>query len=195
MKSAKTPLFLSLISGINADYAFSENLPMKIRHQGFGTIDIIIAIFLLAILIAIAVPSFKHYRAHQLLQNGTEDLRNVILISEKEALVFHHPVIICPTLDEKTCSTSPKASTLISFIDTNHDAKLSNPDQMIDVLNLRPSDLIVRYRGFPYGNSMHVLSPNNRISSNGTFTLTSLRTEESYTLQISKSGVVHAGYD
>jgi Tfp pilus assembly protein FimT len=194
MKSAKTGIFY-LISDTNIPPAFSESPFMKTRPKGFGTIDIIIAIFLLAILIAIAVPSFKHYRAHQLLQNGTEDLRNVILISEKEALVFHHPVIICPTLDEKICSTSPKASTLISFIDTNHDAKLSNPDQMIDVLNLKPSNLIISYRGFPYGNTMHVLSPNNRISSNGTFTVTSDQTHEYYTLQISKSGVVHAGYD
>jgi Tfp pilus assembly protein FimT len=164
------------------------------RITGFSTIDIVIAIFLIGVLIAVAIPSFKHYQAHERLQSSTEDLRHVLLISEKEALIFHHPVIVCPTLDEKTCSTSPKASVLISFVDTNHDAKLSNPDQMIDVLNLTPSDLIVRYQGFPYANRMHVLSPNNRINSNGTFTLTSLRTNESYRLEVSKSGVIHTGY-
>lgn len=161
--------------------------------KGISLTELVIVLIILGLLTIIGVPTFHNYIHHQNLKNDTESLRQLAILSEKDALIYEHPIILCPTSDNQSCSSSPYSFGLMAFIDNNDDAKLSNPDQIIGTLDFSGNNNRVTYKGFPYP-KMQVFSPNSRISSNGTFWIGGMEnTKEIYFVRINKSGVIQAG--
>jgi type IV fimbrial biogenesis protein FimT len=162
--------------------------------KGFTLTEFVIALLIMGLLLMIGVPTLHHYLHHQTLEKNTESLRQLALLCEKNSLIYQQPIILCPTTDYQSCSTSLNASGILAFIDKNEDAKLSSPDNLLGTLDFSDENNSVKYQGFPYQNRMHVFSPNNRISSNGTFSIRSAETREVYFVRINKAGAVQVGY-
>jgi Tfp pilus assembly protein FimT len=176
MKSLKT--FFNQINQKNNIRTFSK---------GFSTTEFIIFLMIIGLCLAIGIPTFDLHRRHEEILNDTESLRQLGILAQKTSIIAQHPVILCFSTDYQFCSTNPTSSKIMAFIDKNNDRQLSNPDQIIGTLDFSDEKILVSYKGFPYP-EMQVFSANNRINSNGTFTVFSPKIHEAYILSINKAG-------
>lgn len=69
-----------------------------VRSRGFTIIEIMVAVSVSAILVGVAVPSFKEFSARQRLRAASFDLRTDLVLARSEALKRNQNVTIQPRL-------------------------------------------------------------------------------------------------
>ena len=79
---------------------------MKNRSSGTTLIELLIAMLVLAILMAIAIPSFREFAADSRTTAVTSDLVTALNVARSEALRRSSLVVACASDDLATCSTS-----------------------------------------------------------------------------------------
>jgi type IV fimbrial biogenesis protein FimT len=77
---------------------------MKKRSQGMTLIELLIAMLVLAILMSIAVPSFREFAADSRTSAVTSDLVTALSLARSEALRRANLVIACASTDLAGCS-------------------------------------------------------------------------------------------
>lgn len=78
---------------------------MKNRSQGMTLIELITAMLVLAILVGMAVPSFRDFAANSRTTAVTSDLVTALNLARNEAIRRSSPVVACASTDQATCST------------------------------------------------------------------------------------------
>jgi len=80
---------------------------MRIRSAlaGFTIIEMMVAVALAAILLAIAVPSFKDASLGSQLRSASSELMVSASLARSEAIKRNAPVELCTSSDGKTCGT------------------------------------------------------------------------------------------
>jgi len=77
---------------------------MKNRAQGMTLIELMTALLVLAILMSIAVPSFRDFASDSRTTAATSDLVTALNLARSEALRRATPVVACASTDLKDCS-------------------------------------------------------------------------------------------
>jgi type IV fimbrial biogenesis protein FimT len=93
---------------------------MKNRVQGMTLVELMIAMLVLAILMSIAVPSFRNFAADSRTSAATSDLVTALNLARSEALRRGTRVVACASEDLADCSDSDTWTTgWIVFADPN----------------------------------------------------------------------------
>ena len=82
-----------------------KTITQKIPHQaGFTLIELMITIFILAILVSIAVPAMTSFMNSNRLTAHTSELKQAIQYARSEAVSRNQDVSICASSDGATCT-------------------------------------------------------------------------------------------
>ena len=89
------------------------------KSSGFTLIELMITIAILAILMAVAIPSFQAMIASTRLTSAKNDLLSTLARARSEAIKVGNRVTVCMSADGATCASSGGwEQGWISFIDT-----------------------------------------------------------------------------
>lgn len=78
---------------------------MNKKSQGFTLLELIVTIAIIAILAAIAAPSFSRMMAGNQLQTAVGEWRTAFYLAQKEAIRRKTRVQICPSTDGEECAS------------------------------------------------------------------------------------------
>jgi len=76
----------------------------KKKSAGFTLIELIVTVSIVAILMSIAVPSFKNMIDSNRLSTGTNELVSALILARSEALKRGQRVTVCTSADSTNCS-------------------------------------------------------------------------------------------
>jgi type IV fimbrial biogenesis protein FimT len=79
---------------------------MKPRQSGVTLVELMTAILILAILMGLAVPSFRQFAANSRVGAASSSLTTALNLARSEALRRASPVIACASSNQTTCSGS-----------------------------------------------------------------------------------------
>ena len=138
------------------------------KKNGFTLIELMVTISIAAILISIAVPSFKTMLKNNRVTAATNEFVTALVLARSEALKRNNNISICTSLNQQSCSgsTSDYAKGWIIFMDCNEDGVIDNgagsttcdgnPEQIIKVhdklnkLTLIPTTVPKRFISYTY---------------------------------------------
>jgi type IV fimbrial biogenesis protein FimT len=93
---------------------------MKIRSQGMTLIELMAAIAVLGIMLALAIPSFRGITANNRTIAATNDLVTALNVARSEALRRSGNTVVCTSTNQASCSGSTDwANGWIVFADRN----------------------------------------------------------------------------
>ena len=94
---------------------------MKNRAQGMTVIELMTAMLVLAILMGIAIPSFREFSSNNRTVAATNELVTALNVARSEALRRATTTIVCASSDQATCSGSTTWTPgWIAFVDLNN---------------------------------------------------------------------------
>ncbi len=103
--------------------------------RGFTLVELMFGILMIAVLMALAVPSFRQYTASTRTSATSNNLAAALAVARSEALLRSTPVSVCGSNDQKTCIATPGTnwtSGWIAFTDASGTAgKLDGTDIVI----------------------------------------------------------------
>lgn len=92
---------------------------MKSNARGFTLLELMTAVTVLAVLLGLAVPSFREVSRNNRVTAAQNDLVTAFTYARSEALRLSQPVSVCATEDAATCSGAENWATgWIAFIDS-----------------------------------------------------------------------------
>lgn len=110
--------------------------PMKKLARGVTLIELMTALGILAILVAIAVPSFRTYTLRARVTSTTNDLVTALNLARNEALRSASNVVACASVnaeeEDAECSDDDDWATgWIVFVDADRDGDVSTGDRIV----------------------------------------------------------------
>ncbi len=92
----------------------------RFPHHGFTLIELMVTVSLIAILAALATPSFKSSLGSNRLSATANELTAAVQLARMEAMRFNQRVVLCRSTDSSTCAASSDNWTgWIVFIDAD----------------------------------------------------------------------------
>ena len=67
------------------------------RERGFTLIELLVVMTVAAVMMAIAVPSFRNFTAGQQVKSASYDVTTTMLLARSEAIKRNRPITIAPT--------------------------------------------------------------------------------------------------
>jgi type IV fimbrial biogenesis protein FimT len=98
-----------------------------IRSKGFTLLELMVTLFIVAIVMAAAVPSFKSLSVRNRLVTYTNDFIATVNIARSEAVRRGSPVTICHSSDGASCGGT-WSDGWIAFADADNDGDAGDPD-------------------------------------------------------------------
>ena len=102
---------------------------------GFTISELLIVITIFSVLIWIAIPSFQEL----LIKNEANQIKKVLTIhiqkAKYDAILRHKSVVLCPSVDLTLCNSNWDTS-LISFVDTNHNLQRESDEEILTNVEL-----------------------------------------------------------
>ena len=96
--------------------------PQRRRHgRGLTLIELMMAIAVAAILLALAAPSFTQAIAKNRLSTAAGELTGALQLARAEAIRNNRRVVLCRSADASTCSSGGDWPGWIIFVDTDGD--------------------------------------------------------------------------
>lgn len=118
--------------------------PGRSPAAGFTLIELLVTVSVLAILAAVAVPSFTTLINSNRLAGAANDIVAALQVARLEAIRRGQNVVVCPSADGASCSGTDW-SRMIVFSDSNANQAVNSPaDVVIRDLTLAASGLQVR---------------------------------------------------
>jgi type IV fimbrial biogenesis protein FimT len=105
---------------------------MKRRNAGFSLLELITAMTVLAILIGLAIPSFRQTIDNNRLIGANNDFVSALNFARSEALKRANPVSVCSSTNATACSGSRNFSNgWIAFADANANGTLDGAETVM----------------------------------------------------------------
>lgn len=118
------------------------------KESGFTLIELMITIVVLAVALALGIPSFQGFIKNNRLAGQANDLVIAIQLARSEAVKRGSGAVICASDDQATCSGNDNWSTgWIVYSDIGQDGNLDLDVNLDGVEDCEKDDCIVRTRG------------------------------------------------
>jgi len=99
---------------------------MRNRVRGITLLELMVALSVAAVILAIGAPSFAEFRRNNRLTSAGNDFLAAIQVARTEAIKRQQPVAVCPTAAPENpgagCSAGPFRSWLV-FVDENNNCQ------------------------------------------------------------------------
>ncbi len=109
--------------------------PQAFTTRGFTIVEMMIAIAIMAIITALALPGLGAFFARNDLAGATNEIISGINQARSEAVARSNTVAICPTNDGAGCDNGDWESGWIVFVDENVNGNLNVGEDIIAVSN------------------------------------------------------------
>jgi type IV fimbrial biogenesis protein FimT len=110
--------------------AFPQNRFGK-KASGFGLMELVIVMLLVAILAGIAIPSYKYVTTSNRMAGEINGLLGDLQFARSQAIKEGLPVTVCSSADQLTCGNSHWQNGWIVFLDSNGDGIVSAGEQIV----------------------------------------------------------------
>lgn len=102
------------------------------RYKGFTLIEMMVAIAVAAVLLAIAIPGMQALSRKSQQRNAIGDISSMVARARSEAATRYQPITICATADQSTCSGAATWETgWLMFVDLDSDQQRSGTGEDI----------------------------------------------------------------
>jgi type IV fimbrial biogenesis protein FimT len=89
------------------------------REQGFTLLELMTALAVAAVLIAVGVPQLRDLTIQQRITGAAQDLHVDLALARNEAVTRATNVTVCPSTDLATCTNDGWGNGRLTFIDAN----------------------------------------------------------------------------
>jgi type IV fimbrial biogenesis protein FimT len=132
---------------------------MKANSRGFTLIELMTGLMILAILMALAVPTFREFTRNNAVTAAHNDLVTSLQVARSEALRRNRPVSVCATPDGEECGAGTDWATgWMAFTDRGAAGELDDEDEILQrwqpqnsTLLFEPADDIAFIQFLPTG--------------------------------------------
>jgi type IV fimbrial biogenesis protein FimT len=93
----------------------------RTRERGFTLLELMTALAVAAVLIAVGVPQLRDLTIQQRITGAAQDLHIDLALARNEAVTRATNVTVCPSSDLATCTNDGWGNGRLTFIDTNGD--------------------------------------------------------------------------
>jgi len=130
---------------------------MKNHVRGFTLIELLVVISIVAVLMALALPSFNTLLVKRSVQSAALDLVGDMRLARSEALRRSVPVTVCSLAANSTSACSVGGATWVNgwlvFMDLNGDGVVDAADEVISVKQAPPNMASIQQNPNP-GNTL-----------------------------------------
>ncbi|WP_372592592.1 GspH/FimT family pseudopilin [Guyparkeria sp.] len=98
---------------------------------GFSLIELMVAVTVAAVLLAIAIPAFSSMMARNQLAAASNDLRGALMSARQAAVMQGRPVSLCAGTPETGCSGDWSRGEWLVFHDADHDGDLGADEKLV----------------------------------------------------------------
>ena len=115
-------------------------------HQGVTLIELMIALAILAILVAIAAPSFRDTIARSRVQSAVADLSASFSLARSEAIRTGIQTVVCPSVDLTSCSLAAVADWSTGWIvlaDANRNGAVDTGETILQANTQLPAGIVI----------------------------------------------------
>lgn len=107
-------------------------LPRRARPRGFTLIELMIAVAIAAILLALAAPNFTQALGKNRLSSAASELTGAVQLARAEAIRNNRRVTLCRSEDGSACSSSSSTwPGWILFVDSNSDGVRNSTEPVV----------------------------------------------------------------
>lgn len=162
-------------------------------NKGFTLIELIVAISITSILVAIAVPSFNYFIIKIRVDNEISELHRMLLITRNAAINSGQKAIICPLNNTFQC-TDQWQNELSVFVDVNDNKKFDDNEKVIRIkAEINNEDRLV----YGKGRNKITFKSTGQLSglANGTFRYCPPSDNNSRGIVVARSGRVYQSSD
>ncbi len=154
----------------------SERADMRVRkQQGFTLVELMIAVLVLSLLLALGAPAFSNMVKNNRLLSEVYALRSILNNARSEALAQRRPVTVCSSSDGVSCTNEANWNVgYLAFVDNNRNAVVNDPNDPAGDRVFMVKDSPVPSVSIKYSNPANRVifdSRGNASGFNGTFTL------------------------
>ena len=104
-------------------------------HRGVTLIELLVALSVLSILLAVGVPSFGQFTVNTRLNSYSNTLFSHLALARSEAIKRNARVAICKSADGSSCASSGDWSQgWVVFVDLDNNASISGGEQIITAM-------------------------------------------------------------
>ena len=101
------------------------------KNSGFTLLEVLITTVLIAIVMAIGVPSMSEFIKNDRLATQINTLVGHLALARSTAVSRHQQVIVCASNDQATCSSADWADGWIVFVDVDASGGISVGDELL----------------------------------------------------------------
>lgn len=142
---------------------------MNRKHTGFTLIELMVVLAIAAILMTLAVPSFRSTIQNNRIATQANDLVSTLQLARGEAIKRGVRVIVCVSTDQATCTGTNWAGGWVTFADTNANGSV-DVGELIKVSGALDGGSTLTSTGFASATSVQY-QPSGFSSAAGTFNL------------------------
>jgi type IV fimbrial biogenesis protein FimT len=122
-------------------------------HRGFTLIELMTAITIAALLLAVGIPSFATVMENSRLRSAAFELVSDLALARTEAVRRSRAVSVCTTTNGSTCENSGWASARIVFTDGGAVGQVDGDDAVLLTSEALPDSVTIDAASGGFGNS------------------------------------------
>lgn len=135
--------------------------------KGFTLLELLVTLFIAAILAAIAIPSFETLVNSSRMNSVYSGLIAELNYARSEAVQRNVPVAICASSDQASCNTNNWHLGRLVFVDINRNGAVNNGDTLLKVFPASEANITITSSAFTNTRSI-VYNSNGTVEDAGT---------------------------